>query len=156
MNTPVNGFVSCPPAPMSSVSGASKLSTWLPNPFRSMSTSSAPSSSCPPRFEPAAERESRMAPAHVPHTGFTRRNAWIGSCKLERRMRSAIVVDSRGIAVRTNKGETWPCKRTSTGDDKGVAASEIVWSADLQRHDALSVDDAQVSEHRLMLSEGAL
>jgi hypothetical protein len=71
-------------------------------------------------------------------------------------MRSAIVVDSRGTTVRANEEETWPWTRTSTGDDEGVAASEIVRSADLQRHDALSVDDAQVSEHRLMLGEGAL
>ena len=84
--------------------GASKDSTCEPKPFRSMATEMPPRSSWPPFFAFSMERARRIAPAHVPHTGFVFRNSRMGSSRPARRARSAIVVDSAG--GHTSSGES--------------------------------------------------
>jgi hypothetical protein len=59
-----------------------------------MFTDTPPRSSCPPCFAFDTDCESRIAPAHVPHTTFVRTNSRSGSKRPEDRARSAMVVDS--------------------------------------------------------------
>jgi hypothetical protein len=72
------------------------LPTCEPQPFRAILTATPPRTSWPPFFAFSTADESRIAPAHVPHTGFFLRNCAMGSSSPASRASSAIVVDSAG------------------------------------------------------------
>lgn len=75
------------------ISNAHKL-TCDPQPLRAIEMLIPPNSSWPPFFAFSTFRESRIAPAQVPHTGFRVRNSLRGSSNPDKRARSAMVVDS--------------------------------------------------------------
>jgi len=71
-----------------------EIPTCDPQPFLSVVIDTPSSTSCPPFFVFNTSLESRIAPAHVPQTGFRDTNSLRGSNKPARRASSAIVVDS--------------------------------------------------------------
>lgn len=68
--------------------------TCEPQPLRIVVMSTPPRSSWPPFFTPSAACESKIAPAHVPHTGLFCTNSRSGSVRPASRASRAIVVDS--------------------------------------------------------------
>jgi len=95
--------------------------TCEPHPLRAIVIDMPPRSSWPPFFAFSTACERRMAPAHVPHTGFVFTNSLRGSKTPESRASKAMVVLSANIVFNSRIVKDW-VKCTSSRDNQSIAS----------------------------------
>lgn len=117
--------------------------------------STPPTSSCPPSFIPSAALDSKMAPAHVPHTGLCLANTRRGSVRPAKRARRAMVVDSARISsVTTLCLCALESQLTSTRDNQCMTLHQFMRFSYKKNSDGIFNPD--LLEHDLMLGERPL
>jgi len=98
-----------------------QMLTCEPHPLRAIVIDIAPRSSWPPFFAFSTACESRMAPAHVPHTGFVFTKFLRGSSTPDSRASNAMVVLSAN-GVFDSPIIKYSMKRTSSRDNQSITS----------------------------------